>query len=83
MMNAKTIYSLLKINAAYPVKYNIDKRGSLAGWEFHFSARSKDNLWGRFGGGWDWKLGVQGGGNTFIISLLIADLRISKSNKQP
>lgn len=33
-------------------------------------------FWGRFGGGWNWKLGFQAGGSTLIISLLVGDLRI-------
>lgn len=38
-------------------------------------AKSKNSLWGRFGGGWNWKLGFQAGGNTLIISLLVIDVR--------
>jgi len=45
--------------------------------EFAFGYRSKDNAWGRFGGGWNWKLGVQIGGATVLINLLICSLRIS------
>lgn len=30
---------------------------------------------GRFGGGWQWKLGLQGGGRTLIVNLLVASLR--------
>lgn len=41
-----------------------------------FSMQSKDNFMGRFGGEWNWKLGFQAGGNTIIISLLVADIRI-------
>lgn len=39
-----------------------------------FQCRSKNCLWGRFDGGWNWKVGFQAGGNTLIINLLIADL---------
>lgn len=31
---------------------------------------------GRFGGGWNWKVGFQIGGRTLIISLLIGSIRI-------
>jgi len=43
---------------------------------FSLSYRSKENLWGRFGGGWNWKLGFQAGGSTVIISLLVCEIRI-------
>jgi hypothetical protein len=41
-----------------------------------FSHTKSDSLWGRFGGGWNWKLGFQIGGNTLLISLLICEIRI-------
>ena len=31
---------------------------------------------GRFGGGWNWNVGVQAGGRTVIINLLVASVRI-------
>ena len=37
---------------------------------------SKDCFMGRFGGGWNWKLGFQVGGRTIIFNLLIFSLRI-------
>ena len=40
-----------------------------------YSRKSKNEFWGRFGGGWQWKLGFQLGGNTLIINLLICDIR--------
>ncbi|HDZ25209.1 MAG TPA: hypothetical protein ENH65_01715 [Candidatus Aminicenantes bacterium] len=48
-------------------------------WKFDlaFSFRSKRCFLGRFGGGWNWQLGFQAGGNTIIFNLLIADFRIS------
>lgn len=42
-----------------------------------FSWRSRKNLWGRFGGGWNWKLGFQMGDTTLIISLLIFSISIA------
>lgn len=41
-----------------------------------WSHRSPRGVWGRFGGGWQWKLGIQQGGNTVIVSLFVAELRI-------
>ena len=46
-----------------------------------FEWRSKKNLWGRFGGGWNWKLGLQIGSTTTIISLLIFELRFCWNKK--
>jgi len=44
-----------------------------------WSHRPKDALWGRFGGGWNWKLGFQIGSTTLIVSLLVAELRFDFS----
>lgn len=41
---------------------------------FHFNPRR--SLHGRFGGGWQWKLGIQAGGRTLILNLLVAYVRI-------
>lgn len=40
--------------------------------------RSKYALWGRFGGGWNWKFGFQAGGSTLIIELLVMTLRFDR-----
>lgn len=40
-----------------------------------YSHNKACSLWGRFGGGWNWKLGFQAGSKTLIISLLICELR--------
>lgn len=32
---------------------------------------------GRFGGGWNWKVGIQVGGKTVLISLLVAQLTLT------
>lgn len=36
---------------------------------------SKADLFGRFGGGWNWNLGFQAGGSTLIINLLTFYIR--------
>lgn len=43
------------------------------------SIRSAKCPMGRFGGGWNWKLGIMVGGRTTILSLLVADLRFDWS----
>ena len=39
--------------------------------------RSRTNLLGRFGGGWNWKLGIQIGGRTALVSLLVCEARLT------
>jgi len=41
-----------------------------------YSHKKPTEFWGRFGGGWNWKLGFQMGGNTLLISLLICEISI-------
>ena len=38
--------------------------------------RSRDCLFGRFGGGWNWRLGLQAGGRTLAFHLLVATFTI-------
>lgn len=42
-----------------------------------YERRFKSNFMGRFGGGWNWKLGVQVGATTWIFNLLIATVRVN------
>ena len=42
-----------------------------------FSWRSRKSLWGRFGGGCNWKLGAQAGCSTLIVDCLVFSLRFS------
>jgi len=50
--------------------------------ELGFSWTSKKNLWGRFGGGWNWKLGFQSGGRTLILNLLVFSLRFTINERR-
>lgn len=61
--------------------YAIDKRLTIGRIVFRFTLRRADGYMGRFGGGWNWKLGIQASSLTkdswtMIISLLVAELRI-------
>lgn len=56
----------------YRREFKILRRRVLIHW------RSRKNLWGRFGGGWNWKFGFQAGDNTVILSLLVFDITIRK-----
>jgi hypothetical protein len=40
--------------------------------------RSRTTWMGRFGGGWQWSLGIQVGSNTTIINLLVISIRIDR-----
>jgi hypothetical protein len=52
-------------------KQRITKKWLFGRLEITFDWRSKKNMWGRFGGGWNWKLGFQASGRTIKFNLLI------------
>jgi hypothetical protein len=58
-------------------EYWFNLRNKSEKFEVAFSCRKASNFWGRFGGGWQLKLGIQASKSTVIISLLVAELRIS------
>lgn len=58
-------------------KYRINKKWRVKRIEVGFSIRSSKCPFGRFGAGWNWKLGIQIGGRTILISLIIAELMLS------
>lgn len=41
------------------------------------SWRSKKSIMGRFGGGWNWKVGVQCSDHTALFSLLVLEVTIT------
>lgn len=47
-----------------------------------YEHRSRHSTMGRFGGGWQWNLGIQIGPSSVILNLLVAILRISKQRKE-
>lgn len=62
-------------------KIQIIKKWKIGRLEITFTWRSKKNLWGRFGGGWNWELGFQGSGRSWIIMLLICSVRFHVPKK--
>lgn len=64
------------------ILYNTQWERQLGRYKFQYSHRSKENLMGRFGGGWNWNLGFQTSGSTLILNLLVASLRITKQDKE-
>lgn len=73
--------SMMRYNRLCPRKEILWKR-SFGRIKVQFNWRSKKNLLGRFGGGWNWELGFQAGGRTVIFSLLICMVRISLKKKK-
>ena len=68
-------------------RYIIKSQNKSTKLKIRFEMRSKDNFMGRFGGGWQWKLGFQASKTSIIISLLVAELsiswyRLTKSGKE-
>jgi hypothetical protein len=73
----KGVTALLHLNKLYPKKTEYVKKWSWGRVNFTYEHRSKDNLWGRFGGGWQWELGFQASSSTIIFNLLVSSLRVS------
>lgn len=60
----------------------IDKRVTLLGRDVHITKRASTDRMGRFGGGWQFKIGVMWAPRSdVIVSLLVMDVRISKAGK--
>lgn len=57
--------------------YIFDKRYQIGRLRISAKMRSSNGLMGRFGGGWQWKLGLQLGSSTLIVSLLVMELIFS------
>lgn len=49
---------------------------------FQFLWRSRKSFLGRFGGGWNWELGFQYGGDTLIVNWLICSTRFTWEPKK-
>ena len=71
------IIDIVRLNKATP-RVEVRREWQLGRWRFVYNRRSSKNLWGRFGGGWNWELGFQAGGSTVILNLLVASLRIER-----
>ena len=71
------IIGIVRLNEANPIKA-VRKSFRIFGFEVEYERRRKDNLWGRFGGGWDWALGFELGGSTLLINLLVSIITIHK-----
>jgi hypothetical protein len=72
-LEEKFIIEVCRANKITPRK-EINKSWAVGRLCIGFTWRSKKNFWGRFGGGWNWELGFQAGGNTLILNILICSL---------
>lgn len=61
--------------------YVVSKQWETPLLKINFDIHNNKGLMGRFGGGWNWKLGIQVGGRTIVLSLLVAELSISLKKK--
>lgn len=55
---------------------------SIFGLVFKFSWRSIHESMGRFGGGWNWKIGAQWSRTDFLLSLLVAEVVIKQKQEE-
>jgi len=77
---ANGVLSLVALNKLWPKK-EIRKVWNKGRWQIRFSWRSKENLWGRFGGGWNWALGFMKSGRTILLYLLICSVSITRKKE--
>src|SRR5690348_4122430 len=77
----KSILAICALNSMMGPRIQIVRNWNIGRWEIKFEWRSKKNLWGRFGGGWNWNFGFQAGGSTVLFNLLVASLKISHREK--
>ena len=59
-------------------EYYVKTKFPLGPLEIVISWKPGNAFLGRFGGGWNWKLGIQGSGSSWIISLLVLSVWIRR-----
>lgn len=62
--------------------YVFDKRLEIGRLKIRVDMRKRNGWMGRFGGGWNWKLGISIGGSTVLIDLLVISVSISWMTKE-
>jgi hypothetical protein len=63
-------------------KQFIEKNWTIRGCRIKFEWRDPKSPMGRFGGGWNWNVGVQVGGSTVILNLLVCSLRFDRKRRE-
>lgn len=65
------------------IEYDINKRFHVHGWIIRVQKRSKRNRMGRFGGGWQWKVGAQWTTYRYVlVNLLVMTIIIEKEGRR-
>ena len=69
------------------VRYNklvgrIQKKARLGRLHLKFEWRSSSNLWGRFGGGWQWAVGFKASSRSIVIHLFICYVSLHLARKE-
>jgi hypothetical protein len=77
----KGILGIVRLNKIFPRK-GIVKVWKIRRLRVKFEWNSKHNLWGRFGGGWNWELGIQIGRTTVIVNILVFSVRFDIESKK-
>ena len=80
-MNKEEYIKERMIQSILDIRWDFHKVFRIGRCEIIVEKRSKDNFWGRFGGGWNWDLGFQIGGRTLIINWLIGSIIINLKRK--
>ena len=73
--------SVIRLNQWFQERHpsrKIHKDWEIGPYIIRFRYTSKDDLWGRLGGGWQWGLGFQCSGCSVLIILLVCEIIISK-----
>lgn len=73
----KAIVSMCRYNSETPTLTRIDKNFNIGHVKCEITWKTSANLWGRFGGGWNWQIGAQWSKTTIIIKLLVMSVRLS------
>ena len=73
----KGILEIVKLNKELP-RTEIKKKWRVLGFNITYNWQSSKNLWGRFGGGWNWELGFQASRSTLILNVLVFSIRIDR-----
>lgn len=73
--------SIIRTNRLRGTAYVCIYRGHLFGFRWRFSWRRKTEFFGRFGAGWNWKLGVQAGSGSVLFGFVVAELSISRRRR--
>jgi hypothetical protein len=59
------------------------RRARIGRLSIKYERRSRDEFMGRFGGGWNWIVGVEVGGRTVILNCLVFMIRIDWEREEP